>query len=465
MNSGEFAISVVVLTRDRPAEFASLLRALSLQRLRQFDVVVVGAESNVEAHGAPADLAAGVTYAQCVERSISLSRNIGIALAKAEIIAFIDDDAAPEPDWLERLLPAFDDPKVGAVGGFVRGRNGVDFQWRGALVDRYGGHRALTREERRAPEKTAEAGEFFISTVGVNCAVRRAAIEEIGGFDENFHYFLDESDVCIRLSKRGWRIVFAPDAEVHHAYAASAERQRNRAPRDLFQIAASQAYFGRVHGHPDWFGYHLEGFRRDQTARLKKFVQLGRMSRRQADEVLKRMNEGFSEGALRFADGPKPGVPRPVPPHIPARRRFCGAEPRRRPRAALVVGATGRGALESAAARLAERGFEVTLIDFSLRAKRLRVGFDKGVWRHSGGVLGRDRFEGALPAPRRCLRAKREIERVAPRRDFDVVVRPAADRYRIGDLRASPLGGALSGYVAEPLRLGGADETVRALSA
>ena len=53
-------------------------------------------------------------------------------------------------------------------------------------------------------------GELFLSTVGVNSAFRAAALRQINGFDEQFHYFLDESDVCLRLVKAGWGAAIAP---------------------------------------------------------------------------------------------------------------------------------------------------------------------------------------------------------------------------------------------------------------
>ena len=53
----------------------------------------------------------------CSVANLSVSRNIGIRAAGGDIVAFIDDDALPEFDWLPQAMPAFDDPEVGGVGG------------------------------------------------------------------------------------------------------------------------------------------------------------------------------------------------------------------------------------------------------------------------------------------------------------------------------------------------------------
>ena len=53
-----------------------------------------------------------------------------------------------------------------------------------------------------------------------------------------------------------------------------------------------------------------------------------------------------------------------------------------------------------------------------------------------------------------------ELDRIAGQRDFDVVIRHATQRYRIGDLRPTRLSGALRAFVVEPLRLGGARDVV-----
>lgn len=455
-------VSVVVLTRERPVEFRATLLALAQLRMRDFETIAIGAAPAVEDHGAPPSLARRIVYAQCEERNISLSRNLGVALSRGEFIAFIDDDAAPEPDWLDWLLKPFAEPKVGGVGGFVRGRNGVDFQWRGALVDRFGDHRPLLTEDLSLPGLDEAAGEHFVSTVGVNGAFRREALLGIGGFDENYRYFLDESDVCLRLREAGWKIALAPEAEVHHAYAASGERRGNRAPQDLYEIAASRVYFGRVHGDPARFDASLDRFRTDQAERLRKFVQLGRLSRREADRLLARMEEGCAEGERRFLARGQRALP-PVPPHRRAEAAYVEAGSPRRPRVALVVGKEGGREVKEMARRLAAKGCEATLVEFTLGAGRLKVAFEEGVWVHSGGALGRESFGGRAVAARRSARSARELIRVAPRRAWDAVIRPAGADWAFGDLRPLPLTRGPAGYVVEPTRVGSEAAVLAAL--
>lgn len=456
-------VSVIALTRDRPKEFLSLLQSLKLQRMRDFEVIVVGAQADIRQHGATEEFIDRVIYLQCADQNISKSRNIGIDQARGEILAFIDDDAAPEPDWLTELIKPFERETIAAVGGFVRGRNGVDFQWRGALIDRYGDHASLTLNDMKDAGFNDPKGELFLSTVGVNSAFRADALRRIGGFDEQFHYFLDESDVCLRLVKAGWGAAIAPFAEVHHAYSASNERAANRAPRDLYQISASRVYFSLTHGDPDWVEARIARFVQEQTGRLKKFIQLGRLSRRQAAWMEMRMADGISEGRKRFDSGPQRGVSLTAP-AAGEPKPFINFALARRPRAALVATSLNRRRIYKLADRLARSGCETTVMDFEVSAKRLRVSFSAGVWRHVGGILGREHIGARPPVPRRCIRVKREMERVAARRDFDVVLRPRAPKFRTGDLAPTSLAGLVRGYVAEPLRPGAAAQIVTLLS-
>jgi len=121
-------VSVIVVSRGRAADLPLCLLGLSQLEYPSFEVVLVADRDGLDAaRNLPFfDAMKTVTFE---EANISKARNLGIAEAAGEIIAFIDDDAVPEPTWLRYLTAGFSEPDVAAAGGFVRGRNGISFQW------------------------------------------------------------------------------------------------------------------------------------------------------------------------------------------------------------------------------------------------------------------------------------------------------------------------------------------------
>jgi N-acetylglucosaminyl-diphospho-decaprenol L-rhamnosyltransferase len=93
--------------------------------------------------------------------------------------------------------------------------------------------------------------------VGAALAIRRTAFEAVGGFDESYHMYFEEVDLCYRLRKAGWETHFTPDAEVIHLVGAST-RQR-RAEMLLRTRLSSLEFFRRHHrGIPLAVGLTME---------------------------------------------------------------------------------------------------------------------------------------------------------------------------------------------------------------
>src|SRR5690606_23264203 len=157
-----------------------------------------------------------------------------------------DDDAVPEPTWASRLAAPFAHPRVGAAGGFVRGRNGISFQWRALAVDHLGQDHPLEVDPEGVSLHEGTATRA-VKTQGTNCAFRRAGWLAAGGFDPAFRFYLDEADVNLRLAAAGHLTAVVPRAEVIHGFAASARRRADRVPADLTDIGASTAVFLRRH--------------------------------------------------------------------------------------------------------------------------------------------------------------------------------------------------------------------------
>ena len=135
------------------------------------------------------------------------ARNCGAQIARGDILVFLDDDAAAEPDWLEHLLEPYFDSRTIAVGGmpfpvYQTGRPAwfpANFDW--VFGCAYEG----------LPQTLGPAGHL----IGANLSVRRDIFERIGGFHS---IDFDDLDLCMRLQALGpdQRVLYEPDAVVHH---------------------------------------------------------------------------------------------------------------------------------------------------------------------------------------------------------------------------------------------------------
>lgn len=370
------AISVVIPTEGlRPDSLARGLLGLSGQRHPDFEVIVAGPEGCLAGAGA---LGAHARHVPVAPGNVSAARNAGIAAAAGGIVAFMDDDAVPEPGWLGALLDGFLARDVAGVGGFTLGADGMRWQWRGTGTDALGRDHALEIDD-FVPPAVPEAPEGVIPRpAGANCAFRRAALVAAGGFDEAFRFYLDETDLALRLAATGWRIALAPRAVVHHGMAASPRRGRGRVPRDLLEIGASQAAFLRRHA-PDRLDEGLQAFRATQELRLVRLMTAGRLAAEQARVLLRGLEAGLAEGIAR---APAPATLPPAP-----RAAFVpfpsGAASGR-----ILLSSAGRpdAALRDRARAAAGAGAEVTLLGLAGALGRSRAGLGAdGVWLHEIG--------------------------------------------------------------------------------
>ena len=182
---------------------------------------------------------------RCPVANLSVSRNIGIRSAAGDIVAFLDDDALAEFDWLRQALPAFTDDDVGGVGGIVFDHSGMALQYRYSAANRFG--EATTSDDDPFDDFGFPGSFLFPYLQGTNALFRRTALEEIGGFDETFEYYLDETDLCCRLIDAGYRLRQLPNAPVHHKFLPSSIRSPERVVTNWFPIIKNQAYFAVRH--------------------------------------------------------------------------------------------------------------------------------------------------------------------------------------------------------------------------
>ncbi|MBH1970625.1 glycosyltransferase [Moraxellaceae bacterium AER2_44_116] len=235
-------ISIVINTLNRGASLQQTLTSFKwLKYSGEFEVVVVNGPSTDDSQKVIESWLPQIRVGRCDVANLSKSRNIGIAMAQGDVVAFIDDDGIPEPEWLEQIAHAYASSDVGAVGGFVFDHTGYDFQAKYCVVDRLGNaDESITKA---TPQLSFPRSFRFPHLLGTNSTFRRDVLLQVGGFDEEYEYFLDETDVCLRVVDAGYVIQQLPNAYVHHKFAPSNLRGKNRVAKYRYPIIKNKIYF------------------------------------------------------------------------------------------------------------------------------------------------------------------------------------------------------------------------------
>lgn len=381
--SGGPSLSVIVVSRHRPAALARCILSLRQQ-------VGVGLELIVVADSAAVRLveSADIKTIAFDQANISAARNLGLAWAAGEIVAFIDDDAVAEPHWAARLLAVFDRPDVVAATGFVIGRNGFSFQWKAQTVDHEGRDRPLAVADQGVTLPEPGAGRA-VKTQGTNAAFRAEVLCGIGGFDPAYRFFLDEADVNLRLAGKGRTAVIA-DARVHHGYLASARRRADRTPVSLHEIAASTAVLLRRHAEQRLRAGRERLFA-DQRQRLIRMMVSGRLLPGDVGKLLKTLETGWDDGLQRPLGE--------LPPMMRGDEAFLALGHCAGRGAAFLDGwIWNRRRLVAQARAALAQGKRVHVLCLTPGVLRHSLRFtDEGIWMQRGGVWGRSVRVEKLP--------------------------------------------------------------------
>jgi len=246
--AGQRTVSVVINTYNRAASLRKTLDGMERLDHRNFEVVVVNGPSRDDTEAVLADYAGRIKVGRCPARNLSLSRNIGIRLAAGELIAFTDDDAYPDPAWLDEVAAGFADEETAAAGGPVYDHTGAHLQSKYIVVNRIGMGHSVSDPPNPTMLLARPFGARFVTLIGVNSMFRRDRLVAIGGFDEMYDYFLDETDVCVRLLDAGWIVRALDNGFVYHKYLPSERRNEDRVHRDQSSALRNVTYFAYRHG-------------------------------------------------------------------------------------------------------------------------------------------------------------------------------------------------------------------------
>lgn len=149
--------------------------------------------------------------------------NRAVPYAEKDILLFLNNDVKVEPDWLHALNRCFEDnPDAGAAQPKMLAYEQAGyFEYAGAaggFLDTYGypfcRGRIFESLERDRGQYDKPSNIFWAS--GAALAIRKNLFEELGGFDEDFEFHMEEIDLCWRLQNEGYAIRYCPESVVYH---------------------------------------------------------------------------------------------------------------------------------------------------------------------------------------------------------------------------------------------------------
>jgi glycosyltransferase involved in cell wall biosynthesis len=180
-------ITACICTHDRPHYLRDCLNGLRHQTVGagRFDILVVDSASSGDTPAQIGSLVAGIANARLLrleQAGISLARNAGAAAANGDYIAYADDDAIPEPDWIEAILTALaeTDPPPALIGGRILP------QWEAPLPPwwppRLRGVLSIIETEGRGEYRSA-AVPLGLEPYAANMVVHVPTLLSAGGFE------------------------------------------------------------------------------------------------------------------------------------------------------------------------------------------------------------------------------------------------------------------------------------------
>jgi GT2 family glycosyltransferase len=224
------SVAAVVVSHGHAAELRELLPALR----PQVDSIVIVANVPGSAAGVPDDVR---VLENPTPLGFAANANRGIAATTGEWVVLVNPDAVPAPNAVETLR-AFAEtrPRCGVAGPRMLNPDG---SWQpsrrrfptvaGTLVRRTPLRLVLAPFERQRAhylldERPSEPvpADWML---GAFVLLRRAMLDELGGFDPRFRLYGEDIDLCYRAARAGWERWYVPAAVVRHAYDRASDRR------------------------------------------------------------------------------------------------------------------------------------------------------------------------------------------------------------------------------------------------
>jgi GT2 family glycosyltransferase len=234
-------ISVVIATRERWEVIERCFEHLFSQNYSPFETIVI--DNSPDAHTAEVVNRFPVThYIRENPRTdnVSYLKNVGVSLARGEIVALLDDDSLVQPGWMQAVVSGFESTDVGGVTGrVIEDAFPVD---NSPVIARLSPRDDMICNFNNLWPQPVDVDYLY----GCNMSWRREALVKVGGLDPWMSYSRGEQEWSLRVKRAGYRLIFYPGVTVHHLRAPRAagavQRSGTKDPRSRLIHCRSLTY-------------------------------------------------------------------------------------------------------------------------------------------------------------------------------------------------------------------------------
>lgn len=207
-------VSVIVSTLNRPDDLVACVKAILANPYPAFELLIVDQSKPEYQRRAAAEVGEDdrLRWICTTTRGLSISRNLAVAAARAEVLAFTDDDCRVAPTWVADTAAEFDaDPELALLFGRVELR----------AEDRARGYAAEFEPKQRRELRGALPEPHLDWGVGANMAIRRNVFDKVGVFDTRLgagapFFAGEELDLTLRALSAGFKLAHTPATSVVH---------------------------------------------------------------------------------------------------------------------------------------------------------------------------------------------------------------------------------------------------------
>ena len=220
------SVAVAVPTLLGGTMLEACLRALGRQTFRDFEVIVIDNGQRVSQHEVNGRVFPVRVLSPETNLGFGAAINLAVGATNASMIATLNDDTEPEPEWLEALVRELQsEPRIGMCASSIRHFRLLEkvperLDSAGMLICLDGSSKQ--RGGSQPPSSFASSADVLLPSA---CAAlyRRELLDEVGLFDEDFFLYCEDTDLGLRARWAGWRCRYAATAVVRHHYSSTAQ--------------------------------------------------------------------------------------------------------------------------------------------------------------------------------------------------------------------------------------------------